>query len=352
MQLPSERKSSAERIAMLSKRLLILVVGTLLVSCASTLVGQVNIPSARFDPKPVDSFKNTRPLAEPGVFGYDSQVFAPLEFASNEELDPNIGFYFVYDRIYTSLEKGEDRNNTGQVSNSTNYSSGNRFELGWNTKQGDGWGAVFEYAEGSSFSAGRDQTITQPFLTRTSYANVEVNRMFRQPVSKGGYFEPYVGFRYNSISDNTIHDTVGNRFIQNAANDVFGGHAGGRYSKRRGRYRTTFDAAVLAGYNRQRYFASDINAGVANSESFDDDTSFVPGFNLRGEIAYSISRDLALRTGLQLLYFVDGVNRADTVATAQNPNSTVSTTTGTGITGVNDEAFSALGVTFGVEWKR
>ena len=103
LQLSSERKSSAERIAMLSKRLLILVVGTFLVSSASTLVGQVNIPSARFNPQPVDSFRNTRPLADPGVFNYDSQVFAPIEFTSNEELEPNTGFYFVYERVYTCL---------------------------------------------------------------------------------------------------------------------------------------------------------------------------------------------------------------------------------------------------------
>ena len=355
MQLPSERKSSAERIAMSSKRLLILVVGTFLVSCASTLVGQVNIPSARFNPQPVDSYKNTRPLAEPGVFNYDSQVFAPIEFTSNEELEPNTGFYFVYERVYTSLEKGEDRNDTNQVSNDVDYAWGNRFELGWNTKHGDGWGAVYEYAEGSFLSAGRDNIIVNPFLTRTDFNNLEINRMFRQPVSHGGYFEPYVGFRYIGLTDDTIEDVGGNRFLQEASNDVFGGHAGGRYSRRRGRLRTTFDGAVIAGYNRQRYFATDLTSaggGFTVSETFDDDTSFIPGFDLRAEFAYSVSRDIALRTGFQLIYLVDGVNRADTVTTALNPNSQLSIAPGAGIAGVNDENFSSVGFTFGVEWKR
>ena len=361
IEVPSERKSSAERIAMLSKRLLTLAVGTLLVSCASSLLGQVNIPSARFKPQPPESIKNTSPFAEPGVFGYDAQVFAPLEFTNNEELDPNLGFYFVYDRMYTSISKADDRNNTNQVSNGTNYSWGNRFELGWMTKHGDGWGAVYELTEGSFFSAGQDRLIANPFVTETSFANVEINRMFRQPVSGGGYFEPYAGFRFNSVSDNTLQDnaTTGTRFRQNATNDIFGGHVGGRFAKRRGRFRSTLDGAVLTGYNRQRYFATDItNVPLAPGgpfratavESFDDDTSFVPGFDLRAELSYNVSRDLAVRTGFQLIYFVDGINRADTTSAALNPNSQLSGAPGD--TGTFDQDFGAPSFSFGLEWKR
>ena len=345
-----------KELAMLSKRLLTLAVGTLtlLVFCASSLLGQVNIPSARFRPQPQESIENTSPLAEPGVFNYDAQLFAPLEFTNSEELDANVGFYFVYDRIYTSITRGDDRNNTGLVASGSNYGWGNRFELGWMTKQGDGWGAVYELSEGSFFSSGQDNLVANPFLTTTSFANVEINRMFRQPVAKGGYFEPYAGFRFNSVSDNTLQDSIaGTRFRQNATNDIFGGHVGGRYAKRRGRFRTTFDGAVLAGYNRQRYFATDLTnapTGATATESFDDDNSFVPGIDFRAEVSYNLSRDLAVRTGIQVLYFVDGINRADTTPAALNPNSQLSGAAGD--TGIFDENFGAPSFSFGVEWKR
>ena len=357
---PGERKSPAERIAMSSKRLFTLVLGTLIVSCASTLLAQVNIPSARFDPRPADSHINALSIPEPGTFGYDAQVFAPLEFSNQEELEPNTGFYLTYDRLYTSISKPDGRAVGGNgVSTGGNYSWGNRYELGWITKNGDGWGAVYELTEGSFFTNGQDRLVSNPMLVTTSFANVEFNRVFRQSTAGGGQFEPYLGFRFNSVSDNTIQDTdqgmqMFDRFRQNATNDLFGAHAAGRYTKRHGRFRSTLDGAVGASYNRQRYFATNLAVGGPISplvtEFNDDDTSFVPLFDLRAEISYNVSRDLGIRTGFQVIYMFDGVGRADTLASVANPNSSLGPAGG--VQGVFDENFSAASFTFGLEWKR
>ncbi|MFN7576840.1 MAG: hypothetical protein ACK5SA_17450, partial [Planctomycetota bacterium] len=80
------------------------LITVLSVTGAATLVqAQVDVPGPRFEPRSVQSPENTRPLAEPFVFDYDAQVFAPVEFTNNKELEPNTGFFFVVDRMYNSV---------------------------------------------------------------------------------------------------------------------------------------------------------------------------------------------------------------------------------------------------------
>ena len=85
----------------------ILTIGVLFVSVLSsgTVLGQLNVPSPNFRPKPVEALSNTRPLATPGIFDYDTRVFAPLEFTNGKEKEPNSGFYFTLDRTYTSVSR-------------------------------------------------------------------------------------------------------------------------------------------------------------------------------------------------------------------------------------------------------
>ncbi|MFN9749792.1 MAG: hypothetical protein ACK57U_00225, partial [Planctomycetota bacterium] len=86
------------------------LITVLSVTGAATLVqAQVDVPGPRFEPRSVQSPENTRPLAEPFVFDYDAQVFAPVEFTNNKELEPNTGFFFVVDRMYNSVSRGEPR---------------------------------------------------------------------------------------------------------------------------------------------------------------------------------------------------------------------------------------------------
>ncbi len=356
---------SAERLAMAIKKLMKLALVISFIASASVVTAQVHIPSARMDDQPANGARNAGPFVEPGSFDYDAQLFAPVEFTNQEELDPNVGFYFLYDRMYTSVSKASARIPddgtilSQSVSRGSNYIWGNRYELGWMSGEGDGWGVNFENSNGSYFSAGQNVLVSNPMLVETTFSNVEVNRMFRQQLSRGGHIEPYIGMRYQGLSDNTTEDSgIGpsgnNRFIQKATNSVIGAHAGARYTARHGRFRTTFDTAIATGYNRQSYFASDLQVQPAGgplvTEFNDSDSSFVPAVDFRAEISYNLSRDIGFRTGFQVMYMWDGIARADTLTTALNSNSAFGL--GTGVTGVFDESAIATGFSFGLEWKR
>jgi hypothetical protein len=180
----------------------------LVVGLSASAWGQEG-PSARFSPQSNEYPGNTRPLAEPGIFDYDGQMFAPVEFNNFEDRAPNTGFYFTVDRIYNSISRGGSRPDNGAgPTNATPTGSdwqwGNRYNAGWMTDADSGWEAIYEYSSGSFFSAGSDVLVGNPMMVTTRYSNVEVNRTFRQHIKQGGYFEPYVGMRYLGLNDNTI----------------------------------------------------------------------------------------------------------------------------------------------------
>ena len=328
---------------------------------------QVEVPSSRFQPRAVETAENTRPLAAPGMFDYDAQVFSPVEFNNDKELEPNTGFFFVVDRTYTSVSRGGPRDVQGLgispnlVPTGNDFMWGNRFEGGWMTTADDGWLVTYEKTAGSFYAFGQDSLAANPELVNTNFTNVEVNRIFRQALSNGGYFEPYIGMRYFGVSDRTLEDTtfligtdtVNNRFKQNASNSSVGAQVGGRYNARRGRFRYTLDGAFAATYNNQRYFATDLTfsgATVGISEFYDKGQAFAPVADMRLEIAYSFTRDIALRSGFQVQYIWDGVARTDNLTTGLNPNSANSISGGSA--GVFSESMIAAGFNFGLEWRR
>jgi hypothetical protein len=332
---------------------------------SGSIFGQVNIPSPRFQYKKVESAESTRPYATPGVFDYDAQVFAPVEFTNDEELAPNTGFYATYDRTYMSVTRAGyiSGPNQSAVATGSDYIWGTRMEIGWMTDVDNGWGLVYQHADGSYFTNGQDVLVANPMQVATQNSHVELNRQFRQALKKGGYFEPYVGARFLSISDNTIEDTiqtlgfvvVSDRFKQKATNNAFGFQAGARINQNRGRWRTTCDGAIATTYNQQRYFATDIaNAGTTQgiTESYNSDQAFVPVLDFQWEVAYHISRDISLRTGVQALYVWDGIARANTLTTSLNPNSAFSTVGNAGAGILTDDSYMSAGFIFGCEWRR
>jgi hypothetical protein len=344
-----------------------LMIGALLITLVASGVveGQdINTPSPRFRYKAVESSDSTRPYATPGVFDYDAQMFAPLEFRNDKEIEPQAGFFLSMDRLYLSTSRATvgDPQTASGIRPGSQYIWGNRYTGGWFSDEDEGWGLSYQQSNGIYFTAGQDQLVSNPMLVDMSVATVQINRMFRQMLSQGGYFEPYFGVRYMNISDNTLEDTtqvlnaatVFNRFKQNTTNDAFGVQAGGRYNRQRGRWRTTFDGAIATTYNQQRYFSTDItNAGTGAqgiSETYLSDQSFVPIIQGEYEVNYNISRDIALKFGIQTIYAWNGIARANTLTTNLNPNSVFGSSTSA--TGFFDESHLSAGFLFGVQWKR
>ena len=190
---------------------------------------------------------------------------------------------------------------------------------------------------------------------------MEVSRLFRQALSHGGHLEPYIGFRYTNITDKTLEDTtqtlagviVDNRFRQEVTNNAIGFQAGGRYVRRRGRWRTSCDVALSTSFNQQRFFATDIAdtfGTQAINETFERDQSFVPIIDGQYDLAYNISRDISLKLGFQGVYTWNGIARVNTLTTNLNPNSAFGI--GTGPTGLIEDNHLTAGFLFGVQWRR
>ena len=353
----------------------ILTAGSLL---AALLIGQletagaqnIHIPDARFEHRDLEQTDETRPLATPGIFDYDAQIFAPLEFKSDDQLEPRIGFYVEYDRTYLSLSKAPRLSAPGlnQVDLGSTWTWGTHYEFGWFTEDDTGWTVAFQQNRGNAFANGQDSLILNPTLITNALATVEVNRVFRQAMSNGSTLEPYIGLRYFNVADRTLEDTdqdfvigvlpADNRFIQNAQNNTIGIQAGARHARRKGRWRFTTDGALIASYNQQEYFASDILQEITPggvilttvSETSVEDQSFVPALDLQFDIAFNVTRDITLKTGVQTLYLWNGINRANTLTTGLNPNSIISG--GIGATETNGTRFIAAGFIFGFEWRR
>ena len=340
---------------------------------SSAAWGQNDIPGTFFERTPEKA--QNLPLATPGMFDYDAQLFAPLEFTNGKEPDPNCGFNFSVDRSYISLPRGTRFNSaTGQqTSNGSEFNWGTNYELGWFGEDDKGWNARFDNLTGSFFTNGDDAFAANPTHVEQKFATFQINRIFRQNLSNGGYFEPFFGGRYMNLSDTAVEDLdvpavpavvgppaipripgFGLRFRQFVRNSTIGFQTGARYNLRRGRWRFTSAGAVAATYNQQRYDTTNLintvqlDGQVTGQTSFSDQ-SFVPIIDGTFDAAYHISRDLSLKLGVNGVYSWNGIAKVNTETLTVNGLSDVGT--GTVFLPV-DENLVAVGFRFGVEWRR
>jgi len=324
------------------------------------------LPGFGSDPQGVPGpTPDVRGAFETSLFEYDARLFAPLTLDEiQNKRDKPSGFYFTYDRTYLSVSRPDPTTNVNAAAVATgqDFVWGNRFDFGFVQENQSGWGMQILKSEGSFFSTGQDILVPNPFMTNNTFTNIEVSRFFRQELSSGATFEPYFGFRYQGINDDTIEDSIVtfqtandiNRFTQFIKNDSFGGHVRARYSRPYGRWTYRVDTALAAGYNSQRYTATDIvqsGATITVFESTFENSGFTPTLDLSVDAAYALTRDVNLRAGVQIYHVWAGILRADTRRTSLNPFSAFDTSP-SGITSLVDQSYSALGFTFGVEWRR
>lgn len=339
-------------------RLLTVSALLVVVSIPNLVFGQVHIPSARFSPQPLEEVENTRPFAAPGVFDYDAQIFAPLEFGNGKQLGPKTGFFASYDRGNTSIS-----NSAANTSN--NYGQTNRYSFGWMTTEDEGWEFLYEQTDASTFVNGQDAIVGNPTLLNSSFANVQANRVYRQVLKNGSWLEPYLGFRFMNLNESTIQDTPlltiagaagSSRFTQSLSNNAFGAHVGGRYTQRRGRWRLSSDVSLATTYNNQNLRATDIFTpfgGVQAVSVFaEGDEGFVPALDYRLEIGFNFTRDFGIRGGAGFVFLWDGIARANTLTTLANPNSAFGAPPDGVIAGLEDDSTIAAGYSLGFEWRR
>ncbi len=200
----------------------------------------------------------------------------------------------------------------------------------------------------------------------------ELNKTFRmEPYHYGGILEPMIGFRYMQIEDTFFRsqyrsteaitlpllisptDDPTEQIITDlsrANNQMFGGQIGFRYFKYFERFKFSTDLRVFAMHNYQSntdsstiqttvYGGTGIGTEAEFFESnevfveYAEDDEFAFGFDLRTELAYTLTRDFSIRGGLQLTDVAQGVWRGR-------------------ISDPNDQTLVAVGYTFGITLNR
>lgn len=302
---------------------------------------------------------------------YDGQVFTPLDFGeqSVKERFDNTGLFFTYDRASLYVTAPETTTVAGQSAPGFNYQTwGNRFETGYMSEEDKGFTATLLYTGGSTFLAGRsDVGIPAPMHLDSGYTSFEINRTYRQCLKSGALFEPYFGFRYLGVTDKTNQDGsvsvlnpflgTSNRFLQEAQNVMPGGQVGFRLFRQTDRWTLSGNFSAMALYNNQTYFASDIvtrvqQPNIVVERAFDNE-EFVPAVEGRFDVAYHLTRDIAVRAGGQVTYLVQGLTRANVLQAGVNPNSIQSGTAFTNsLTAGTDQDSVLAGFTMGIEWRR
>mgnify|MGYP003334682750 FL=1 len=313
------------------------------------------------------------------LMDYDLQVFAPADFSLlDEQPKPSTGVFATYDRTYSGISGPSSTTFLGQSAPDFNYTVwGNRFELGFMGENNKGWTATIQTMAGMTYTDGAGNT-TNPMLIGTKFQSYELNRVFRQELKNGGYFEPYIGGRFVYLSDRSYQDTqfeqlqfdptdpdadpevvtLFDRFQQHNQNNAFGATMGARFFKENGRFRWSGQTAVSAHYNRQ--FASASNVFIeeelvtaAVDRGINDD-AFTPMWEGRLDLSYEVTRDISLRVGGQVMYMWDGMTRANMLPNgtiSANPNSVRGPGFGPlSIDGRQDVL--VYGLTFGAEWRR
>ncbi len=181
-----------------------------------------------------------------------------------------------------------------------------------------------------------------------SYSSFEVNKTFRmEPYRYGGILEPLIGLRYSSFKDYSMNQsylttnfqpsngllaatnlteilTTGEWTIRN---EMFGGQLGFRYFNHVGRWTLSSElrAMGLANYRResQRFYSTTTQyAGVTEGADVvleqttfptiikpKQTSSFVPGFEIRAEAAYKLTKYIDLRGGVDFINLASNIRR-------------------------------------------
>lgn len=321
---------------------------------------------------------------DPGNLDYDMQAFAPLDISEFDEPTPVAGGFFAsYDRTYTSVRRsrpwgGGPTTPLTAFPRGSDFQSGNLFKLGNMGDEGAGWDGSYFKSSGSAFNAATNPAT--PRLTVTSLHFLEFNRAFRQPLTRGGFIEPYFGVRYRYFQDRSNESTAQNFFdstgavvagnlvnVQTARNSIIGGGVGFRLYQRSGRWQWMFDAGLDGGFNTQSYLITEsydsTTANLGNFALNRSASTFTPNADVSTELTYRVTRDVSIKAGGQMSFMWGGVTRADTRASFLNAGS--SANAGTIATGApplalvpppsvrsSNQGVMIAGFTLGVEWRR
>ncbi len=198
------------------------------------------------------------------------------------------------------------------------------------------------------------------------FNSYELNKTWRmEPYHYGGILEPFVGFRWARLNDynsqqNYITTADGSalpdvRFGDDyeqlttnsviTENEILAGQFGFRYVKFRERFTYSADFRGMVGGSLQTAKSQrnvdtttgigatpDNNFSTQTRALFDRNEEFVIGFDIRGELAYQLTKAIKIRTGVQVIDLATGTNQEQG--------------------GSQDQDVVMVGATFGIELNR
>ncbi len=188
------------------------------------------------------------------------------------------------------------------------------------------------------------------------YDSYELNKTWRmEPYRYGGILEPMVGVRWLRLTDTNLFQTFNSsldidtipfltfgpdaeQLITDQTitdNEIFTGQVGFRYTKFRDRFVFSADCRLFTGASIQTsrsnelteitiYAGPGLNAAVTNilnretAPVYSRNEEFSIGFDIRGELAYQLTKQLTVRAGFQLIDVASGVWRGGSQNPAEN----------------------------------
>jgi len=236
---------------------------------------------------------------------HDLQPFSPVVNYDygGDPVGAQYGWYFTYDRVYLNVTRSDGAFNWFQG----DFSWGNRFEVGYMSEGDRGW------LLSTTYSRIGDPNLEQ--INLPSFTSIEIERTWRlDPFHNHAYLEPFAGVRFVKFNDKSFG------FVEN---HMLGGQLGCRLFKQVKNFVISGEFRMFAMHNWQMFTTQDILL-----------EEFVWGGETRAEVAYLITRDVAIRAGWQTIFFGQGVARDGLDLQ------------------INDESTFVSGLTFGVTVNR
>lgn len=283
-----------------------------------------------------------QPFIAPDTFDLDYQFFAPADFDTyGGDVPLRTGWYITYDRMNLAVSRPSQ---TVSAPYRLDKTWGNRFDLGYMTEENHGWQITVMNLDGPN----------EPD-NHAGFNSVEVIKTFRiDPFHNGSVLEPFIGARYVLFEDFLFREEVDvdpitglttiDELFDQGKNNILGGEIGARWYKKKGRWTLSIEGRAFAAINWQQadggnhiYVFDDLEeppiAFLDISFFGVSSDAFVPMGELRVEASYDVTRDIALRAGLEAMYFGRGIFRVTESFDA-------------------DQQLTLVGATFGIVYNR
>ncbi len=279
-----------------------------------------------------------QPQIPPNYFEPDLQFFAPADVSTfGGYPEPNIGFFFSYERLYWNVQRSETEDAPFQG----DFTWGNRVELGYMMDTDHGWLLSAFHLDGPNVDS-RTTTIQGPpfvnppapagttvrtlvgttAVNNVDFEGVEFNKVWRwKPIGKNYIVEPMFGPRFMRVIDRhgtagiitdfnnmgEVLQTVASGSYETTENNILGGQLGLRIHHQTERWVTSIESRFLPAINYQFY----------GTEDFSEFTIFG---QVIGKATYKLTRDISLGAGFDIQHFGRGIARGPLVGQVGQPN--------------------------------